>query len=171
MQRKVESGAEFVAGISDFIVVQLWNPGPRLLPLARRDGANRPGITLAEILLGVLSLGIGSWSLARALTCVRPAEPDFAGAEWLASPTWAEFRAAMNPDPGLFNGPVLTDGNGPGTELGRYYGGMSDESVAAYLAARQERRAEGSLLHRWLRSLLGERGPHVVPGNLFALRN
>jgi len=81
--------------------------------------------------------------------CGTAADPDFGGAEWLASLYWTRII----PDPGCYNCPSSSDSNGQGTAIGDYgapggrplakktisYAGMGDKSVGIYLYSKQNK--------------------------------
>ncbi len=86
------------------------------------------------------------WPVGRA-GCGTRANPDFGGAEWLATLYWTKIL----PDPGVFICPASTDDNEHGVKLGTYgcpgngplsedavsYAGMGDRSVGIYLVEKQ----------------------------------
>ncbi|HUT34018.1 MAG TPA: type II secretion system protein [Planctomycetota bacterium] len=82
--------------------------------------------------------------------CGDKANPDFGGAEWLASLYWTKII----PDPGVYICPSSPDSNEQGTELGSLgvpagatvlsrdsvsYCGMGDKSVGIYLFSKQNK--------------------------------
>ena len=82
--------------------------------------------------------------------CGTKANPDFGGAEWLASLYWTRII----PDPGVYVCPSSPDSNEQGTEIGSIgvpggssalsrdtvsYSGMGDKSVGIYLFSKQNK--------------------------------
>ncbi|HUT36505.1 MAG TPA: type II secretion system protein [Planctomycetota bacterium] len=90
------------------------------------------------------------WPVGRA-GCGTRANPDFGGAEWLATLYWTKIL----PDPYVFLCPASPDDNGDGKELGDRgcpgnkplsedavsYAGMGDRSVGIYLVSKQAKAA------------------------------
>lgn len=89
------------------------------------------------------------WPAGRA-GCGTKTNPDFGGAEWLATLYWTKII----PDPGVFNCPSSPDSNEGGVELGSFgcpnpsqklgtdsvsYAGMGHLSVGRYLASKQNK--------------------------------
>jgi len=79
--------------------------------------------------------------------CGTRVDPNFGGAEWLASLYWVKIIQ----DPGVFLCPASEDGNGEGKKLGSYgcpgnrplledavsYAGMGDRSAGIYFVSKQ----------------------------------
>jgi len=127
---------------------------------------NTSGITMAELLLGVLFLGVGLWTLASAVKRPRPNEPDFSGAEWLASLYWMPTF----PDPGAFVCPASPDSNEPGTELGSLSVPSAPNALSSNTVSYAGMGRE-SPVASFLRRLLGERFPGLGEDDLCVLRN
>jgi hypothetical protein len=127
---------------------------------------NTSSITLAELVVGVLLLGLGFWALGAALTRPVPSPPEFGVADWLVTLNWQKII----PEPGVYNCPASPDSNEPGVDLG-VVGVPSGPNALSRDTVSYAGMGQEGVVAGFLRRLLWERSAGRSSADLCELRN